>query len=135
MYGNNNMGFGYGGLPNYISQQPNYQPAPQQPQPIQPKIITIYVNGIEEAKGYVIASNTTAYLIDTQSPTIFIKTTDANGFATFKEFEVKEKTETPPVEYVTKTEYQELLDKFDKLEKSRQPIQSQPINSGVNNYE
>lgn len=134
MYGFNHQGFGYCGQPNYISPHPSFQPAPQ---PTQPKLITTYVNGIEEAKGYIIASNTTAYLIDTQSPTIFTKITDANGFATFKEFEIKEKTETPPVEYVTKDEYQVLLNKFEKLEKiTQQPKQViQPKQMEVSTYE
>lgn len=108
-----NTNFGGYQFPQLTPQQ--YQP-PQQ-QPSQPKIIVAYINGIEEAKGFILASNTIAFLIDTQSPTMFRKITDETGVATLKEFEIIEKTETPPVEYVTKTEYQTLLDKFEKLEK------------------
>ena len=109
----------YGGY--QFPQMPMPQPAPQ---PTQPKMLIAFVNGIEEAKGYTLATNTIAFLIDTQSPTMFRKTTDEMGMATFKEFEVNEKTETPPVEYVTKTEYQTLLDKVDKL--TTKPITQQP---------
>ena len=120
----------YGGY-----QFPQYQqPMPQAPQPTQPKMIIAYVNGVEEAKGYILASNTIAFLIDTQSPTMFRKATDETGMATLKEFEVTEKTEAPPVEYVTKTEYQTLVEKIEKLEKvSPKPIvtQPKPINRGT----
>ena len=120
----------YGGY-----QFPQYQqPIQQAPQPIQPKMIIAYVNGVEEARGYILASNTIAFLIDTQSPTMFRKTTDETGMATLKEFEVTEKTEAPPVEYVTKTEYQALVEKIEKLEKvAPKPIvqQPKPINRGT----
>jgi hypothetical protein len=67
--------------------QPQYQPqfqqqAPTQPAPAQQNII--WVQGEAAARGYLMAPNTTLPLWDSESNTIFLKTTDAAGMPSMK---------------------------------------------------
>lgn len=63
--------------------QPQYQPSIQQPtQPMQNNII--WVQGEAAARGYLMAPNTTLPLWDSESNTIFLKTTDAAGMPSMK---------------------------------------------------
>lgn len=67
--------------------QPQYQPimqqqAPASPTPAQQNII--WVQGEAAARGYLMAPNTTLPLWDSESNTIFLKTTDAAGMPSMK---------------------------------------------------
>ena len=67
--------------------QPQYQPqyqqqTPTQPAPAQQNII--WVQGEAAARGYLMAPNTTLPLWDSESNTIFLKTTDAAGMPSMK---------------------------------------------------
>jgi len=67
--------------------QPQYQPmmqqqAPASPTPSQQNII--WVQGEAAARGYLMAPNTTLPLWDSESNTIFLKTTDAAGMPSMK---------------------------------------------------
>lgn len=67
--------------------QPQYQPmmqqqAPASPSPAQQNII--WVQGEAAARGYLMAPNTTLPLWDSESNTIFLKTTDAAGMPSMK---------------------------------------------------
>lgn len=69
--------------PQYQAYQPQYQQqAPTQPAPAQQNII--WVQGEAAARGYLMAPNTTLPLWDSESNTIFLKTTDAAGMPSMK---------------------------------------------------
>lgn len=94
------------GMPNYNAPQyapqaqPVYQQAPQQVQPqaqVQPQYMQKpnsnieYVNGIEGAKALVIPPNQTRLLIDSDSQSFFIKSTDNEGKPTIRVFDYVER--------------------------------------------
>lgn len=62
--------------------QPQYQPVVQQPQA--PAQNIIWVQGEAAARSYLMAPNTTLPLWDSETNTIFLKTTDAAGMPSMK---------------------------------------------------
>lgn len=74
-------------LPNYPQYPQNYQQAPQTQTMAQNNNhaggIT-WVNGIEGAKAYQLAPNTTALLMDSEGSRFYIKTTDTSGMPTIR---------------------------------------------------
>ena len=105
-------------------QQPQMQPMQQtmpQPmsQPVQQNPIAQggvqWVNGEQEARGYLIAPNSAVALWDSISPTVYLKQADASGKPTLKIYDLVERAETPRtapqekgVEFVTRKEFDAL---------------------------
>ena len=100
-YNNSYSGYGTYPFPNYTGNfaqsygQSPYQLQPQsfqQPQqPTQPSNGSyFYVNGVEGAKAFMVMPNSQAILFDSDSNKFFIKTANAQGQATMKEFEYSE---------------------------------------------
>ena len=97
--------------PQYVPQgQPMYQQAPQQqaqtqttfqPQYMQkPNSNIEYVNGIEGAKALALPPNHTRLLIDSDSQSFFIKSTDNEGKPTIRVFSYTENNGDKPKEKV-----------------------------------
>jgi hypothetical protein len=71
-----------------------------------------YVNGLAGAKGYSLPPNTTIFLMDSDAPQFYIKTSDRNGMCTIKAYKFEEiqangGAEAPSLDlsnYVTKQE-------------------------------
>lgn len=71
-----------------------------------------YVNGLAGAKGYSMPPNMTMFLMDSDAPQFFIKTSDRNGMCTIKTYKFEEVldnsgAEAPKLDltnYVTKQE-------------------------------
>ena len=104
--------------------QPQYQPQLQQQQPVQQQTAPaqssgiIWVQGEAAARSYLMAPNTTLPLWDSETNTIFLKTTDAAGMPSMKvlDYTIRENTHqaagngvispstTPMQEYVGKAE-------------------------------
>lgn len=64
--------------------QPQYQPVVQQAPATQAQNNVIWVQGEAAARGYLMAPNTTLALWDSETNTIFLKTTDAAGMPSMK---------------------------------------------------
>lgn len=67
----------------------------------------IWVQGIEGAKAYMVANNTTVDLWDSEDKKIYIKTADASGVPSIKAFVYDEDTpvnapDTPKTDFATK---------------------------------
>ena len=103
--------------------QQQYQPQMQTQQPVpQQNVNWIQVTGIEGAKNQIVQPGTTAWMMDNNSPTFFVKSVDAMGTATFKAFRFEEispdamaapqQTQNYDNRYVTREEFQELLRKL-----------------------
>lgn len=123
----------YNAYANLQNQQQNVFPQPQQPQqqlqPTQPMQIQSnieYVNGIEGAKALILPPNSQKIVLDSDNTFFYIKTTDQQGKPTVKRFkyidvDVQEtpiqKEEKPTVDYVTLSQYSELIENFDELRK------------------
>lgn len=77
------------------------------------------VSGENGAKAYQIPPNSSVLLLDSTDNVIWCKTTDAGGFATltgYKITPIENKASTPDLtEYVTRKDFDELRDRFDKL--------------------
>ena len=71
-----------------------------------------WVQGEAGAKSYLVAPNSTVVLWDSESPTIYIKSSDASGLPNMRILEYKERTATPKVE--AQTDFASLSD-FEKL--------------------
>lgn len=108
--------------------QPMQQIQQQQQQQIQQNGQNlIWVSGEIGAKSYLMAPNSTVMLMDSESETFYIKTTNNAGMPSYQVFDYKERTQNMPGEqqqqvdmnsqYVTRSEYNALLTKYDQLEK------------------
>lgn len=78
--------------------QPQYQPMMQQQTPTQAAPAQqniIWVQGEAAARGYLMAPNTTLPLWDSESNTIFLKTTDAAGMPSMKVLDYTIRDTTP----------------------------------------
>lgn len=69
---------GYPYLQNYQQQQ-QFMPTIQNNQVQQQNNNIIYVQGIEGAKSYLVGSNNTVILWDSDNPVIYVKSADATG--------------------------------------------------------
>lgn len=97
-----------------------YQPVPQQP--AQPGQNIVWVNGEQEAMGYLVAPNSAVALWDSNSPTIYLKQADASGKPSIKIYDLVERTSGPRTpqqaagaEFATKAELQALAARLDAL--------------------
>lgn len=96
-------------------QQPQMQPMqPQMQNPIAQGGVQ-WVNGEQEARGYLIAPNSAVALWDSSAPTVYLKQSDASGKPTLKIYDLVERAETAPnvpqkpdVEFVTRKEFDAL---------------------------
>ena len=103
---------------------PQYQPMGyrmQQPQP-QTGSGLIWVTGIEGAKSYLVAPNTTVMLMDSEGQRFYIKSSDQSGMPMpIRIFDYQEQTASTgdkmsQVEtYVTRKEFEELEKRIAKL--------------------
>lgn len=55
----------------------------------------IWVNGEQEAMGYLVAPNSAVALWDSNSPTIYLKQADASGKPSMKTYDLVERTQRP----------------------------------------
>lgn len=103
-----------------MRQQQMMQPMQQSmAQPVQQNPIAQggvqWVNGEQEARGYLIAPNSAVALWDSSAPTVYLKQSDASGKPTLKIYDLVERAETPRtapqekgVEFVTRKEFDAL---------------------------
>lgn len=80
-----------GAMPDMLTQmRQNAQPAVQQ----QPSNGIVWVQGENAAKSYPVAPNTTVMLLDSESSTFYLKTSDASGMPLpLRVFDYKERTQ------------------------------------------
>lgn len=77
-----------------IQQMQQNMPTQQmQMPPIPPKPINdiIWVQGLEGAKGFLVAPNNTVVLWDTENPVIYVKTADASGIPSMRVLDFQER--------------------------------------------
>lgn len=103
--------------------QPMVQPiAPPTPQPVAQAQNNglVWVQGEAGAKSFLMAPNTTALLMDSESSKMYIKSTDASGMPSMRIFEYNEVNPQAPIpqnstEYVTKAEFEEFRSRMEDL--------------------
>ena len=102
---------------NYGYNTPDFrpQPMPQMPQMQQPAMQpqmpknketnALWVSGIEGAKAYLVAPNNVLWLMDSENPLIYIKSTDDMGMPSMRVLEYKERPiNTPNLPVTPQTE-------------------------------
>lgn len=108
---------------NYQNQTqtvPSVQPAQPQPQTQPMNSNLIWVQGEAGAKSYLVAPNTTVQLWDSEENVIYIKTADSSGMPSMKilDYTIREPNLIPKakenIDYVTKTEFQEMKSGFEQ---------------------
>lgn len=85
----------------------------------------IQVTGLEGAKAYPLAPNSTAALFDGERDIFYIKRTDAGGYPSLQAYQfapVQEAT-TPQPDYVTRQEFEELKE---ALLNGKQSVPAEP---------
>ncbi len=79
----------------------------------------IWVNGEQEAMGYLMAPNSAVALWDSNSPTIYLKQADASGKPSMKTYDLVERTQrpaqAPTVEYAPLSLVKELEARLNEL--------------------
>ena len=126
-----------GAVPDMLNQyKGQYQPIPQMQQnmqmpispiPQKPSNDLIWVQGLEGAKGFLVAPNNTVVLWDTENPVIYVKSADASGIPSMRVLDFTERngnanntSENVPKthkctcgdKFVTKEEFDALKGKF-----------------------
>lgn len=131
-YYNPNNPNGFYGTPNYA--QPNYYGANTYNQPR--LNYYAFVNGIEGAKSYQVAPNQTMLLMDSDSPTIYMKSANSLGQASLRYFKMVEISESDAkgesnknnVEYALKSDVDNINKKIEELSAKLSEIKEEKIN-------
>lgn len=123
----------------YGFSQPNQQPI-QQPvqQPVQqPQFqnggLFFFVNSKEEAEKWVVSQGQTVYLFDVNNGVFYAKTVNRNGLPQPIEiFEYSKKIEEPKeeiqeIEYVSKEEFEDSMEKLKNEIKKLKPIRKKEV--------
>lgn len=131
------MAYQMPGYPVYQQQYPAYQDRLSQLQNQYQQTIPQYqqqpanqgllwVQGVEGAKSYLVAPNTTVLLMDADAQRFYLKSTDGTGIPNLRMFEYSEVTQSAsqPVlatnenlddKYVTRNEYNDLKKQYEEI--------------------
>ena len=119
-----------------------FQPPMQGPQmpPVQSQQngqSMVWVNGEQEAMGYLVAPNSAVALWDSNSPTIYLKQADASGKPSIKIYDLVERsnatrtapaaTQEPSIRYATQDDLDALAARVDALS-AKEITQVRPTN-------
>ena len=118
-------------------QQPQSFQTPQNPQPQQNSGI-IWIQGLQAAKSFLIAPNTTVPLFDTETQSIYLKSADSSGMPSLKilDYTIRDKNtgnipqnisgggNVDSSSYVTKAEFDDLKMKFEAF-CAKKPVKQQ----------
>ena len=116
-------------MPQYQPQAPQIpaqQPAAQQGNGIR------WVQGEAGAKAYPVAPGDSAFLMDSENPMAYLKTTDQTGMPSMRYYSITEvspetitpKAEAPKVDYATLDDLNKLRDELGKVRKTLKSIQA-----------
>ena len=107
---------------NYYS-QPNYSQQNFQPRPIMNQYV--FVNGIDGAKSFQLPPNQTILLMDNDNPYAYMKSSNQIGQTSIRYFKLVETTEQElrnsnnvevvSNDYVSRSEFDEMKKKIDKI--------------------
>lgn len=76
-----------------------------------------YVNGLDSAKAYQIAPNSSVLLMDSTMDRFYVKKSDASGFSTVDMYDFhKAEDKTTVAEFVSRQEFEELRTKIAQYE-------------------
>lgn len=126
-YYNNPYYGGYGNQYQPIQQPVSYNTM----QPNRSELV--FINGIEEAKAYIVAPNKKVYLKDLTSNKLFEKRADAQGLYELKVYEVKEINQDAQSQFISKNELNDLESRFNsKIDRLSDLIQKSITGQNTN---
>lgn len=114
-----NNGFPIGYQQYYPQYYPQYQtPAVQNQQPQTNNGIIWIQGGITGANSYLVGPNTTVALWDSESPIIYLKTSDASGKPSMKilDYTVREEPSKNEANFMTKDDLKDIQEKLANIE-------------------
>lgn len=99
----------YYNQPYYNYNQPYY------PQQTRPRYMPLYyTNGIAGVQSIILDPNEKIYFLDSNSNTLFIKSSDAEGRYSIESYELT-KTGTPKTDYVLQDDFKAFVQRFDEI--------------------
>lgn len=141
-----------GAMPDMLNQMKGQYQQPMMQQPMQPQMPNIsptapqpnqsndiiWVQGEAGAKAYLVAPNNTVTLWDSESPTIYLKTADANGVPSMRVLDFTERTanatKTPEKhdcqcgdKFATKEQLTALECKYDEIMAIVEELKAKPV--------
>ena len=100
-------------------QQPQMTQAYQIPQPQQNGIN--WVQGLAGAKAFMVAPGQTAFLMDSEGQTFYMKSADQSGMPTLRVFDFQERTQQAPMAPQSNGAYEDLVKRVTALEAALMP--------------
>lgn len=107
-------------------QQPQMTQAYQIPQPQQNGIN--WVQGLAGAKAFMVAPGQTAFLMDSEGQTFYMKFADQSGMPTLRVFDFQERTQQAPMAPQNNGAYEDLVKRVTALEAALMPKKEVPAN-------
>lgn len=104
----------------YQPVMPQSQPAYQAPH-TQPQNGINWVQGIAGAKAFMVAPGQTAFLMDSEGSTFYMKSADQSGMPTLRVFDFQERIQQPPVAPQNNGAYEDLAKRVAALEAALMP--------------
>lgn len=90
----------------------------------QPQNGIVWVQGVEGAKAYPVASGSSVMLMDSEENVFYIKTTDQSGMPSpLRVFDYTERTDTPKVDtsaFITRDEFEKRIAELSKKPKAKE---------------
>ena len=96
----------------------SYQPMPVQPAPQQG---IQWVQGIAGAKAFMVAPGQTAFLMDSEGQTFYMKSADQSGMPTLRVFDFQERLQQAPAASQSNGAYEDLAKRVAALEAALMP--------------
>lgn len=114
----NNYAFPVG----YQPQMPQAYQTPQSQQGIN------WVQGLAGAKAFMVAPGQTAFLMDSEGQTFYMKSADQSGMPTLRVFDFQERTQQAPMAPQNNGAYEDLVKRVAALEAALMPKKEAPAN-------
>ena len=96
--------------------------------PVQPQQGINWVQGLAGAKGFMVAPGQTAFLMDSEGQTFYMKSADQSGMPTLRVFDFQERTQQAPVTPQSNGAYEDLVKSVAALEAVLMPKKEAPAN-------
>lgn len=92
-----------------------------QAQQVQPQTGINWVQGLSGAKAFMVAPGQTAFLMDSEGQTFYMKSADQSGMPSLRIFDFQERTQQPPVAPQSNGAYEDLAKRVAALEATLMP--------------
>lgn len=113
-----------------VGYQPQMPQAYQTPQ-TQPQQGINWVQGMAGAKAFMVAPGQTAFLMDSEGQTFYMKSADQSGMPTLRVFDFQERTQQAPMAPQNNGAYEDLAKRVTALEAALMPRKEASANEST----